>query len=397
VLEVAVGTVFTCARSAVGKVRCWGTASSGALGYGNSNNIGDDELPYVAGDLPLRKPAIQLAAGGHHACALLEGGTVTCWGLNNHGELGYAHTARIGDQTPAGADEVQIDPADPVKEVAAGYEHTCARLASGRVYCWGSNEVGQLGYPDGLNVGDNETPALKGPVDLGGPALQITAGNGHTCALYDEGKVRCWGDNFVGQLGYGRQQVAGPPSATEFVPVGAAVAKISANNAHTCAVLVDKSVRCWGSGSFGDLGYGNTDNYGDNEPASSTPPPLTFLGGVIDARAGGLHSCALYGAGAITCWGYNGSGILGNGGTPDIGDDERVGEQTYFVQLGTTATAISVGHNHTCALTTAGTVRCWGRGTETPLDPIAGGDGGWLGYGNLVDVYGYPGDVRVFE
>jgi alpha-tubulin suppressor-like RCC1 family protein len=395
VVEVVVGTVSTCARSAAGKVRCFGTGVSGALGYGNAETIGDDELPYTAGDLPLRKRAIQLAAGGRHGCALLEGGTVTCWGLNNSGELGYGHSGSVGIDVPAGAEEVPIDPADPVRQIATGYRHTCALLESGRVYCWGSNGVNQLGYPNVANVGDNETPQVMGPVDVGGRVLQISAGHSHTCALMDEGMLRCWGSNVDGQLGYGRSEVPLPPSATEAVPVGAPVARVSAGLVHTCALLLDRSVRCWGNGGMGRLGYGNTDTVGDNEPASAAPPPITFPGGAIDVRAGGLHSCALYGAGAVTCWGYY--IMLGNGGGPDVGDDERVSSDSYFVLLGAAGAAISAGHNHTCALTVAGGVRCWGRGRETPLDPIAGGEGGWLGYGDVMDVSAPRGDVRIFE
>ena len=103
------GDFHTCALLQGGAVRCWGQATRGALGYGNTNNIGDDETPAAAGDVNVGGPVVQLAAGSDHTCALLQGGAVRCWGEGADGQLGYGNTNDIGDdEMPASAGDVNV-------------------------------------------------------------------------------------------------------------------------------------------------------------------------------------------------------------------------------------------------------------------------------------------------
>jgi len=149
--------------------------------------------------------ATQIAAGGSHTCALLSGGTVRCWGLSSSGQLGYANTNTIGDnETPASAGDVNVG--GTVTQVVAGGEHTCALLSGGTVRCWGLSSSGQLGYANTNNIGDNETPASAGNVNVGGTVAQLSAGSIHTCALLSGGTVRCWGSASNGRLGYASAQ-----------------------------------------------------------------------------------------------------------------------------------------------------------------------------------------------
>ena len=129
----------------------------------------------------------------------------------------------------------------------------------GQVYCWGSNEHGQLGHggivPNAL--GDDEHPAAVGVVDLGGKAVQLAAGAMHTCALLDSGDMRCWGRADSGQLGHGNTETIGDdenPVSTPVVPVGGRVRQITAGEAHTCALLDSGDIRCWGLGTDGQAG-----------------------------------------------------------------------------------------------------------------------------------------------
>jgi alpha-tubulin suppressor-like RCC1 family protein len=135
------------------------------------------------------------------------------------------------DETPVEAAAAgfggDVDVGGPVIQIAAGDIHTCALLATGKVRCWGGNDDGLLGYGHTLDLGDDETPAeaaagVGGDVDVGGPAVQLAAGGNHTCALLATGAVRCWGFGFRGQLGYGDQSTIGDdetPASVGDVPI----------------------------------------------------------------------------------------------------------------------------------------------------------------------------------
>lgn len=259
----------TCVVQDDGNVRCWGFNAYGQLGYGHEDTIGDTESPasVVPVNLGTGRTALTTTTGDLYSCALLDDRTVRCWGSGTNGKLGYGNTDDIGDNEAPGS----VGPVDlgrPAVAITAGGAHTCALLDNGTVRCWGSGGGGRLGYGNTDTIGDNETPASAGPVDLGGTAVAITAGGGHTCALLDNGDVRCWGLNTTGQLGYGHTLAVGdnetPATAGSLDLAGPAVA-ISAGSQHTCAMRFDGLVLCWGSGGAGRLGYSNTDTVGNDE------------------------------------------------------------------------------------------------------------------------------------
>lgn len=196
-----------------GDVRCWGWAEdpknptvggAGFLGRGDLETIGDDEVPASVEPVDLGGVAMQISVGLLHSCALLESAEVVCWGGGYGGKLGYGNTEHVGDdETPAEVGPVDVG--EPVVAVELGGLWTCALLAEGRAKCWGhSGSRGYLGYGNDETIGDDETPAEVGTVDIGGPVLQISAGGGgsHTCVLLPEHRIRCWGWNNHGQLGY---------------------------------------------------------------------------------------------------------------------------------------------------------------------------------------------------
>jgi alpha-tubulin suppressor-like RCC1 family protein len=325
VVEVSAGQGFTCVRLAAGNVRCWGWGDYGELGYGNRNHIGDDETPASAGDVDLGGPALQIASGDQHTCALLAGGRVRCWGRGADGRLGYGNTNDIGDdESPASAGDVDVG--GPVAQLTAGGTFTCARLVSGAVRCWGKGIRGMLGYGNKNTIGDDETPATAGDVNLGGTAVQVAAGAAHTCALLDTGEVRCWGVGNSGALGYGNQNDIGDdevPASAGAVAVGGRVIELSSGGtANTCALLEGGRVRCWGSGAFGQNGYGNTQNIGDDETPASAGD-VDVGGPVVQLDSAIFKTCALLDSGRVRCWGNGGFGALGYGnGETIIGDDE---------------------------------------------------------------------------
>lgn len=282
VVEITSRNNHTCALLEAGTVRCWGRGGDGQLGYpttpdtGGIGNIGDDETLAGLDDVNVGGTVVQISAGGGHTCALLEGGTMRCWGTGDEGVLGYGNTEDIGDfEPPAAAGDVPVG--GTVVEVSAGGSHTCALLEGGTVRCWGRGDEGQLGYglndkiSEDLNVGDTpeNTPELIGDVNVGGTVVQIAAGGQHTCALLDDGDVRCWGDGSRGQLGLAMPSIIvgddETPADLPPVNLGGKAVQISAGAFHTCALLEDGMLRCWGLNQSGQLGYGHNETIGDTE------------------------------------------------------------------------------------------------------------------------------------
>ena len=134
-----------------------------------------------------------IAAGDFHSCVVL-GPAARCWGFGGNGRLGYGNLTSIGDdETPGSVGPIEIGAGRTIQAISAGGNHTCALLDDGTVRCWGFGGNGRLGYVSTQDIGDNEPPASAGPVSLGGPAIAISAGEAHTCAVLEGGAVRCWG------------------------------------------------------------------------------------------------------------------------------------------------------------------------------------------------------------
>jgi alpha-tubulin suppressor-like RCC1 family protein len=303
----------TCAILASGALRCWGSGYRGKLGNGKAADIiGDDETPASAGDIDVGGVVVQVAPGPSHTCAVLSGGNLRCWGSNERGQLGYADPQDVGDdEVPAVAGDVpvgskvlqvatntartcvvlvggsvrcwgyglpiagpDVDLGGSAKQVAMGLQFACALLVTGKVRCWGSGQRGQLGYGNTSSV---TSPAQAGDVDVGGEVERLTADQHGVCALLSAGGVRCWGVADGGELGYGNLEDIGDdetPAAAGDVDVGAAVSQLDVGFLNTCAVLAGGSVRCWGRAGPGALGYGNDEDIGDDEtPASAGDIP----------------------------------------------------------------------------------------------------------------------------
>jgi len=321
--EIVAGVIHTCALQDSGALRCWGYNDYGQLGYGHTRHLGDDETLVAVPNVAVGGPVRDVAPGYLHTCALMRAGTVRCWGHGGFGQLGYGNTNTIGDnENPATAGDVPVG--GQVVQVAAGWYHTCALLDTGAVRCWGYNGNGQLGYGNTNPIGDNEAPASAGDVNVGGLVVHISAGRDHTCALLNTGAVRCWGYNGFGQLGYGNTNQIGDnetPASAGDVAVGGPVGQLVTGGYHTCARLNTGGVRCWGANFYGQLGYGNTNDIGDNEtPASAGDVSLGGIAGPITTGYG--HVCARLDTGGARCWGRNYFGELGYGHTNHIGDNE---------------------------------------------------------------------------
>lgn len=351
--RLALGMAHTCvidaAPGVAGPVRCFG--------YGYSNRHAEPI------DLGSGSGAVAVAAGDFHTCAILgpggpDAGSVRCWGDDTAGQLGD------GGGPAAGA-PVDLGPGRIARALTAGSNFTCALLDDGAVRCWGGNSTGQLGLGSTTNIGDDETPAAVPPVSLGGAAVAVAAAGFHACAILVDGALRCWGGNGAGELGTGDTHgigaddvpVAHPPVRLGFERTAVAV---DAGLGTTCAILDTGDVRCWGYGGQGALGLGHDDSIGDDESPASVPPVRLGEGGRAAALAlGAYHSCALLDDGAVRCWGPNGRGELGYGDTTAIGD-AATPDQAGPVRLGARAVELGAGGYHTCALLETGALQCWG-------------------------------------
>jgi alpha-tubulin suppressor-like RCC1 family protein len=262
ITALAAGWVHTCGLSATGKVWCWGLRLS---------DLDEPKFAAVPMRIPgLPAPVMAISSGGVHMCALTSAGDIWCWArFNDRGEVGDGSVAdRVGPVAVHGLP-------GPATAIAAGGHHTCALLPAREVWCWGDNVVGQLGTGQ---VDENPHPLPARVAGLPSDIASIAAGGGHTCAVTVVGAVWCWGNNWVGQLGNGRidslpqpvpQQVVGLPGPVSRV-VGSEASghpgfeaplefagEEYAHNGHTCAILTDDRVLCWGANWFGQLGDGS--------------------------------------------------------------------------------------------------------------------------------------------
>ena len=327
VIEADGGQGFSCVLLDNGDARCWGAQTFGpTLGVPETGGqrIGDGEEPTTIPPINLGGRATALASGNFHSCAILEDGSVRCWGRGGVGELGYGNTNDIGDdETPASAGPVPLGAGRKATAITAGRSHTCAILDTGDVRCWGTFR----GIPgQAEDIGDDE-PASAGPLaDLGGEkAVAIGAGQDAVCALVESGDVWCWGAQTVARLSTGVAQ-GGVVDPTKMDLGGRAASSLAVGFQHACVVFANGELYCWGEGSNGRLGYGNTDDVGAGTLASPEPPlsggPVDIGPGrtVLTASAGDVTTCAILDNFTVRCWG---SGpIVGQGFSIIVGDDE---------------------------------------------------------------------------
>lgn len=315
-----------------------------------------------------------VSAGAAHTCAILATGAVRCWGSNDAGQLGalFPEQMIIGDlinETPSALSANQVTfgtlasgRARRAVQVSAGGAHTCALLNDGNVRCWGANNSNQL-----LPVKPD------GDIALPSPAAAIDAGGEHTCALLASGETTCWGNNTLGQLGFGNRL----PFATGTLPVIAGldtVREIRAGAGHTCAVLANNDLSCWGNPNNGVLGYGST--------AVANAPPFLEVSvgvGVASVGLGSASTCVVTTTGSVRCWGNNRAGILGYGHSSNIGATESPNQASNIVLDATTGqllggdvnlgegvvdqVEIDTGTGYACARL-GSRLRCWGDGND---------------------------------
>jgi alpha-tubulin suppressor-like RCC1 family protein len=273
VAMLAVGYHHSCALLGSGAVRCWGDNSSNQVGNGSSPTVDQGTPTGVTG---LASGVRMIAAGIFHTCALLNAGTVKCWGWNIYGSLGDNST--LDRTTP-----VDVVGLSGVRTIAAGYNHTCAVLDGGGVRCWGENSSGELG--------DGSTTQRNAPVDVLGVnnAVSIAAGGSafgaSTCVVTATGAARCWGANDQGQLGINSTS-GGSTSPVEPFGLGSGVAGVAVGDGFACARLTSGGMACWGDVTDGKLGTGDSRYYPSPNQAVPDGGAATIAQPVLVAPAG---------------------------------------------------------------------------------------------------------------
>lgn len=346
---IALGTRFSCGITTTGGAYCWGMNREGELGNGAT-------IPTaIPTRIAAQGPFMAVSASESSACALDASGVADCWGA-------------IPDGAPT-----QTDRAEPVTvqsdvrftSITVGASFACALDGSGLAYCWGANQAGQLG------VGDTASRSSPTPVAGGIRFTQISAGFAHVCGATSGGTLYCWGDNISGQVGdtLRHSRTVMSPFA---VPTSVPMRTVSAGSVYTCAVATSGLGYCWGGNTGGQLGDGTTQ-------FRRTPQPIA--GGLhfqsISVGRGNSelqHTCGFTTTGAAYCWGANAYGETG--GPPEtacIGASSAAVCNTLPVAVRhlSAVVAIDAGFAHSCAITRAGAMMCWGDNADGQLGNLS--------------------------
>ncbi len=378
---VTLGVEHTCAIVNT-RVQCWGSDSFGQLGDGLVS------ASLIPGDLVGIGSVTSLGIGERNTCAIA-GGEALCWGDNRYGQMsdgtivnrslpagisGLAGGAMaidsgenlvcvvLGGGVKCWGENVSsptdiIPPGGGVSGLSLGFRHACAIINEG-VKCWGDNTTGELG--------DGTTSSSSSPVQVSGLTSGVTSVStggysqggqvfGHTCAVV-MGGVKCWGNNNAGQLG--NNSLVNSFTPVDVVGLSSGALSVAVGQDHSCALLSDKTVKCWGNNLQGQLGDGSSLSQGTN-PKSLTPISVTGLPPASAITAGGYHTCALSTSSGVYCWGYNSVGQLGNNSVQHSSSPVPVNGLSTGVAA-VYAGGINYDEEHTCVMLVNGTVRCWG-------------------------------------
>jgi len=300
VTNISAGPRESCVVMSNGGARCWGDNVHGQLGDGTTT---DRSTPVDVTGLS-GGGAVQIATSGDNnfgddddefTCVVMSGGVPECWGSDDFEQLGNLLPFTTSSPTPVAG-------LTGVVAVATGGREGCALTSGGAVSCWGG------GYLGNGTTDNSPVPVPVTGLSSGVTAISIGPGSGHNCVLTSGGGVECWGQNVFGEVGNGTNA----PDVLSPAPVSglsSGVTAITTGGDHSCALTSGGAVKCWGSNSSGELGDGTT-------TGSHVPVQVSGLtSGVVAISAGGAHTCALLSDGTIRCWGDNSHGQLGNGTT----------------------------------------------------------------------------------
>jgi len=342
----------TCAVAEDHSMRCWGRddyMQLGRIGWQGQNMYQPTNvsLTYGGGSAS----ALETSAYGNHACALMSDERIKCWGDSTYGQLGTSGGSSLPDVTNFWSTSSMPT------QVSSGRNHTCAILVDQSVWCWGDNNWAQMGRGFISNA-PFWSPAQV--PQIGSTSIAVSAGAEHSCAILTNGSAYCWGWITYGKLGDGGlSSTIGNPSWVAVLPQNRTVAAISAGHHNTCAILDDGTVRCWGLNNYGQYGDGTTTTQQTSSGEALLPSGKTAI--AIDV--GAYHVCAILNDDSTYCWGKNNYGQLGVGSTVSF----HTTPTQVNVPNGITFSTISTGYDHTCAISSDASAYCWGDNSHGEL------------------------------
>ena len=353
---LATGNSHSCAILENGSAMCWGLDNYGQLGDGGdaTNLIKPTTFVSIDGG----QTVAQIYARQLRTCIILDDNSASCWGFNEDGQAGDDSTNTYKSPSV----KVEFPQGKGVKSMGMGLKHTCAILEDDTLMCWGLDSYGALGNGNS-DTSDKYTPqTITTPSDR--KVVKVEPGATHTCILLDDGGVMCWGRDNVGQLGNGdTSDTIHAPSSNVELPEGRAATDLSVGDHHSCALLDNGSITCWGLNNYGQLGENTTTNR--HIPVYAHLPTGSPA---VSVSVGPHSSCAILENSSVYCWGHNNYGRLG------IGVTGGYYQLPMFVEGARNVVDLSLDYDHTCALSENGSISCWGRSKYGPLGIGPSGD-----------------------
>eukprot|EP00435_Cladocopium_sp_Y103_P024305 s864_g5.t5 len=324
-----------------------------------------------------RRAVEVLGPTSYTMCAKLDNSSVKCWGKNDYGQLGLGDKTDRGQTAATMGDNLTVLNLGSnltILKVVSGEHHACAVVSNGKMKCWGRNQYGQLGRPEtGSIFGDdtNEIGDQMPFVNFRSDEEVVDAAAGYTtsCAIFKNTSVACWGNNRDGMLGRGSGIAWSAEPQLVDLGAGHHAIQVAVGAVHICALLNTSKVKCWGAGSFGRLGNGDTRAIGTTASDMGDSLPTLPLDNVKHIAVGtfGAHTCVILKNNGVTCWGYNTYGQVLPGGSFYIGDQEGEVNSTKLIQLNdgsgqnVNATELALSDVFSCARLSNESIFCWGR------------------------------------
>lgn len=371
--KIAVGENHACAIASDSQAYCWGTNFFDALGNSNPRSYDSPvDIPMAVDTSGVLKGKTikSITAGARHTCVIASGNQAYCWGDNDGSSLGDNSTDSSELPTSVYANDKLKG--KTIKSISAGGFHTCVIASDNQAYCWGNNANGQLG---------NNSMATQSnvPVDLdisgvlkGKTIKFISAGFSHTCVIASDNQAYCWGFNGSGALGDNSNKDSNTPVAVDRTGVlkDKTIKSISAGNQVTCVIASDDKAYCWGADGSGNLGR----NQNTFSPRFSSTPVAVNMSGVLNGKTfiaisvGHNHNCAIASDNQAYCWGQDDFGQLGNNSNTIELSSTPIAVYTADVLKDKTIKSISAGFTQTCAITSDNQAYCWGYNGSINID-----------------------------